>query len=573
MATPRSIVARGAVLLLFLLAGLVLLVRGSHRDRADGSSRSAPLEQNMVHSGSSPRPGTVEESELICRITVVDTMYGSVNESHDMSVDEQVVCLPMIDGVERPDTFDIELPDDVVMNSREAIARGVLMVRLQGAYLSSSEVVLAEGSSCDVLPTTGAPPTERHLGATEILSLAVIRVSTFDSEPSYSVAEIEEILFSSDKVNIRTQLAGCSFQQLQITNAGVFDVQIQRTGMTDARELREAAERQAAQQMGVSSISDFATKVFFILPPGTGDWLASAAMNHWRAQFNDMWGLSLGATMHEMGHLMGLPHANKPSAKYADWTGYMGDGELHQHYPKKCFNGMNSWRLDWYASRSLEIDPFAGPQKITLSAFAHFDRALPDEPVVVKAGDVYLQYNLADGPNVETEMLPNTVTVTQAGEGGSNLLGGLQPGQSYEIEDYQSSGRSLVLAACTQSNTDGVSASTMVMSVALDESWCDRALTSVPTLRPTQSPSHQPTNNPTHTPTQAPTHTPTEIPTYPPTLTPSITPTYPPSVTPSVAPSLSDQPSSVPTLTPSMKNESLVHSDAPSSIPTVWAAV
>jgi hypothetical protein len=43
--------------------------------------------------------------------------------------------------------------------------------------------------------------------------------------------------------------------------------------------------------------------------------------------------------MHEIGHTMGLNHANENGQPYADSTGYMGGANITTDWPRKCFNG------------------------------------------------------------------------------------------------------------------------------------------------------------------------------------------------------------------------------------------
>jgi hypothetical protein len=43
--------------------------------------------------------------------------------------------------------------------------------------------------------------------------------------------------------------------------------------------------------------------------------------------------------MHEIGHTMGLTHANENGQPYADSTGYMAAGYKDTDWPRKCFNG------------------------------------------------------------------------------------------------------------------------------------------------------------------------------------------------------------------------------------------
>jgi hypothetical protein len=43
--------------------------------------------------------------------------------------------------------------------------------------------------------------------------------------------------------------------------------------------------------------------------------------------------------MHEIGHTMGLTHANENGEPYADSSGYMAAGYKDTDWPRKCFNG------------------------------------------------------------------------------------------------------------------------------------------------------------------------------------------------------------------------------------------
>jgi hypothetical protein len=43
--------------------------------------------------------------------------------------------------------------------------------------------------------------------------------------------------------------------------------------------------------------------------------------------------------MHEIGHTMGLTHANENGEPYADFSGYMAAGYKDTDWPRKCFNG------------------------------------------------------------------------------------------------------------------------------------------------------------------------------------------------------------------------------------------
>jgi hypothetical protein len=53
--------------------------------------------------------------------------------------------------------------------------------------------------------------------------------------------------------------------------------------------------------------------------------------------------------MHEIGHTIGLNHANENGEPYADLTGYMAAGYKDFKWPRKCFNG-HKVRIEQYAA-------------------------------------------------------------------------------------------------------------------------------------------------------------------------------------------------------------------------------
>ena len=95
--------------------------------------------------------------------------------------------------------------------------------------------------------------------------------------------------------------------------------------------------------------------VAMCLPSGTGNWAASAGINHYRSQYNDEWCLSLSGTMHEIGHNLGLHHSNTQGEAYQDYSGYMAAGYKDANWPRKAFNGHKNWLLGWYSSRHLSL--------------------------------------------------------------------------------------------------------------------------------------------------------------------------------------------------------------------------
>jgi hypothetical protein len=292
--------------------------------------------------------------------------------------------------------------------------------------------------------------------------------------------------------------------------------------------------------------------------------------------------------------MLGLLHSNEHGVAYGDSTDYMAAGNKAADWPRKCFNGVKNWQLGWYQSRQVTINSsFEQGHLIKLAAFVDFHRTAPDEPVVANiANDLYLQYNLAKGFNIDTEEKRNEVTITAPGESGSEGLAGLKEVGRYQVSNFQDSAHDLVIEVCKRQK-GSLGAYMMLVSVAYDKSLCDQekdekaqrnyesdpvnahvqsdpktpkpskaSPVALPTVLPSEIPTGAPSSAPSKSPTKVPTGHPTILPTYNPISTESPTnirskaPTTVPSDRPTEQPSnfpsqiLSKRPSNFPTARP-----------------------
>jgi len=226
----------------------------------------------------------------------------------------------------------------------------------------------------------------------------------------------------------------------------------------------------------VDQITSLADRIMFCAPPGTGDWVAAAGLNHWRAQFNDAWCRSMTATMHELGHTIGLVHANKNGVKYGDTTGIMSKSYRNFDGPLRCFDGSANHILGWYKDRELMFDPLAdpSPRLINLAAFVDYPKTTAEQPVLITlSGEVFIQYNRAKDFHTGTGEMANMVTIAENGPGGSNLLAGIDAQQSYKLANYTATGRNLVVEVCrTVPGDNSTTADVMVVSVGMEYSAC-----------------------------------------------------------------------------------------------------
>jgi len=81
--------------------------------------------------------------------------------------------------------------------------------------------------------------------------------------------------------------------------------------------------------------------IMFCMPAEmNGDFIAFATLNDNFSYYSDPWCSKLSATMHELGHNMGVLHSGKyGGSEYDDVTCTMGYGYEDESGPSRCFNG------------------------------------------------------------------------------------------------------------------------------------------------------------------------------------------------------------------------------------------
>ena len=527
-----------------------------------------------------PNPTNSMTSTIVCRLTIVDTLIDDGSRSM-----EHTACVPIRNGTETDDIYEIDLPQ-LDHTNLALVQRGDLLLQLVDVTIEAGRILINGSSKVRrISPDDVYGKGSRRLMKESIgrQTVTVVRISTRDSSPIYSAVEIKTRLFG-DSVGLRSQYMACSFGRLVFEPAeeGVVEVFVDAdiASYENGSALVQAAQSVLRMTRQLSSVAELADRVLFIVPKGTGGWVASAPLNHWRSQYNDEWGLSLTATMHELGHSMGLLHANENGRPYADSTGYMAAGHKSQDWPRKCFNGYHLWKLGWYRTRSLSLFPTEDdePQRIVLSAFVDFDRANTSEPVLISLLDRYfLAFNVAKSFNQDTGGKRNKVTITEPGVGGTESLAGLGEGDAFALRTDDN--KQLFVQACEVLPQSQYSPERVLIAVAVGESQpCLPSPSRAPTSRPSSSPTLQPTTTtpsaypspspsilPSAAPTGRPSSAPSEQPSTEPTETPTQHPTQAPTIflVPSGYPSTTASPSVQKTPPPSLSPTIVLRTDEP----------
>jgi hypothetical protein len=195
--------------------------------------------------------------------------------------------------------------------------------------------------------------------------------------------------------------------------------------------------------------------------------------------------------------------------------------------PVMCFNAAKSWQTQWYASKSIVVDPSAGNCfENKVYGIADYGNAASSTVLVkiddASATDYYVTFNRQSGINSGTVEAGNQVTIVQAGGEGtsyaeSSLLAKLSAGGSWSgVVD----GKTMVVNVLSINTV----ASPAYAQVRISEN----GLACVTTGAPTQQSTPQPTPLPTvAVPTGSPTHHSTPQPTPLPTVVvPTGSPTH-----------------------------------------------
>jgi len=244
--------------------------------------------------------GRPEKESVLCRFTHFDVFYDNNDFASNTEEQYDTRCIPIVDGKETDLDFKMQLPEALLRDYAEEIEQGKLLVTISNAKINENDKLVFVGGDPEFTVYEDGEQRfrhlqERHLQTTGTKTLAIIRVSTADSSPTgtaSSVSSIQNVMFGNG-INFVTQYNECSFGKLKWQMAEpVFDVRVDGNLASygnDPAEIITAVQDKVKAQRGISAASDIADKVIMCLPPGTGDWAASAGVNHWRVQANDKW--------------------------------------------------------------------------------------------------------------------------------------------------------------------------------------------------------------------------------------------------------------------------------------------
>lgn len=226
------------------------------------------------------QPALAVEPALVCRVTVIDTMYEDVNGE---TMTREFGCIPIIDSMETGLLASLTLAPDLVESHRREIAEGQLIVSIQGASLVGYDMVVPDDATFTVISSRSRRLPVMPEPIVGVRSLFVVRVSTIDATPDKSLTQLYQGMFASP-ISFSRQYEACSFGQLQWTFAGGIDVALDEAISNFSRpsELINAAQDEVQSVLGIESAHTLADHVVFCMPQGISGWFAFAGVNHWR---------------------------------------------------------------------------------------------------------------------------------------------------------------------------------------------------------------------------------------------------------------------------------------------------
>ena len=150
-----------------------------------------------------------------------------------------------------------------------------------------------------------------------VRQVTMVRISTSDATPKPTGEELQEILFGTSRklLSVQAQIQACSAGQLILEPSpslgGVVEVQLDQSLDHFGNDASRLIAR-ASQQVGIHEIQEsldhYLDHILYCLPPGTGNWVASAVTNHYRSSYNNEHCAHLSVILHELGWVRWFNH-------------------------------------------------------------------------------------------------------------------------------------------------------------------------------------------------------------------------------------------------------------------------
>jgi hypothetical protein len=288
------------LLLFFLVVSRMLVANFA------GLFHSERRSNNIRHRGENEKDVGRDQSPILCRV-YKETVILS-NQFNEVWDEENFLCSPLHEDEESDVSYKIDLPPVIGNLNLKDAESGNSFLNVYGSRIEADSIV---GFSLSDLEVAGVPSIrQRGLQSSGRRMVLVLRVSLDDSEPEFTAADFRDRIFGFGEVTLQSQYLQCSAGKLSLQPAmesGILEVRLSESSISDfatSTSLSNAAQIEAANILGLAPgehISSLADHIMICLPPGTGNWIAAAATNHWRSVYNNKFCGILSASMHEIG--------------------------------------------------------------------------------------------------------------------------------------------------------------------------------------------------------------------------------------------------------------------------------
>jgi hypothetical protein len=420
---------------------------------------------------------------LVCRIMIVETDFNSTNPILD-----QLMCAPVWGGNVSSLLYHIELPLDFLNKTRDRLRKGDREISIEGGEIIDNEVFIPEHAGITLNPIR-----KTVINRSTSRKMLIVRVTTSDADPTLSSVEMNEKTFGDKTMTLSSQYFACSHGKLKFDPApsqpgkivnGVMQVTLDMKARGSSRIALANAAVIAAEEVLGGKIGDVVDNAMICLPPGTlGDWTGFATVNGVYSVYNDLSCGYISMTMHEVGHNLGFQHAFKKAIEYADLTSYMGSSYEVGNWPSICFNAVNHWDIGWYSDRRITLDLNKDRTwKGWITSFVDYDLTDKGDYILIRIGNLILQYNDAKGMNSQSREMRNQLTVVRSMEGASDLLQGLDVSDQYSQKKFGNKDETLIIRVCGLNNGDD--GNKMRLSIGFDSVDCEFPPTAAPSWKP-----------------------------------------------------------------------------------------
>jgi len=362
----------------------------------------------------------------------------------------------------------------------------------------------------------------QKMTTTGVKKTLVIRIVADGFAPEASLTDLRDEVFGSE-LSLKSQIESCSHGNLVIEPydgetlgvfkqkivGGVIEVGIPINPNGKSEKMMEN-EAMAASWYIFGDLTLQFDLVLFSLPPGTVPPFAAYA--YVGSPFSYFSGFAIRDVMiqmHEVGHNLGLQHSGEGDVEWADTSGYMGYSNTFD--PRMCYNAVNNYQLDWYSKLSISptsVDGYGGT--FFISSIAGYDPNDTTKIVTLRLvqenskTDYYVGYNEADGMNAETlEDGDKVIVFTKDGAFHESVVSwkkaSLHVGESYVIENFDNSGRSVTVTFSAIESTAAVIEITPETSESPTSSpgpvtspSANPTLSALPSLSPSSTPTNAP---------------------------------------------------------------------------------